>query len=144
MNFFTRLLSTAAVAVALTAATASTASAARQVEHPTGYSCANGQIAIPPARVWSNPGRPEQVFWVLGIERWNGARWVGYSNWKFVSTFNYYGQNVTGWTGGRFVNSRMRIPVAHRGFYRVGSALAAPGHSSAVYIAGAGAYCQMA
>jgi hypothetical protein len=144
MNFFARLLSTAAVAVALTGAAASTASAARQVEHPGGYSCANRQIAIPPARVWSNHGRPEQAFWVIGIERWNGSRWVSYSSWKFVATFNFYGQNVTGWTGGRFVNSRMRIPVSHGGAYRVGSALAGPGHSSARYIAGAGAYCQMA
>jgi hypothetical protein len=144
MSFFTRLASTAALAVALVGAAANPASAARSAEHPTGYSCANRQIAIPPARVLSNPGRPEQLVWGLNVERWNDARWVAYSNWYFMATFNYYGQNVTGWTGGRFVNSRMRIPVSHAGYYRVGSAIAAPGISSAVYIAGAGASCRMA
>ena len=96
--------------------------------------------------MWASANRPETVVWLITLERWNGRAWARYSQSSFVARFDYYGKNTAGWsvsntrTGGRFINSRMQVPVSHRGYYRVGSAVAAPGISNAVYV-GSGSYC---
>lgn len=59
-----------------------------------------------------------------------------------MSTFNYYGQSLTSW-GPRFVNSRLRVPVAYRGYYRVLSLVATSDRHSVVYVGGRGNYCFM-
>ena len=153
MNFIaSRILrSAAALAVAggLFAAGASPASAARHAEQSTSIACTSSTVAVSPPRVWASGNRPETVVWLITLERWNGASWVRYSQSSFTARFDYYGRNTAGWsvyntrTGGRYVNSRMHVPVSHRGYYRVASAVAisGPARSSAVYVGGAGNYC---
>jgi hypothetical protein len=144
-----RRLRSAAVAVALLGglATAAPAPAATQIQQPGGYSCGNGLISVPPVRVTANRGRTESVVWGIKLERWNGANWAGYSDFYFTARFNHFAFNVSGWSvyntrnGGRFVNSRMNLPVAHRGSYRVGSVVVAPGRNSIAYVGGENTYC---
>jgi hypothetical protein len=141
------LLRTAAATVTVLGALASPAAAATKIQHPSSYVCSNATVAVAPARVWATPGRTEQVVWLIQLDRWNGRAWKRYSQVAYVGSFNHFGMNVTGWsmyntrTGGRFINSRMNVPVSHRGYYRVASGVSAPGLSSAVYVGGARAYC---
>ena len=145
-----RLVIAAAAALVVAAGVAaSPASAARALQQSANYTCGNAQVGVSPPRVWSNHGRPEQVVWLITVDRWVNGAWYTYSQASFRATFDYYGRNVTGWTmfntrtGGRFINSRMNMPVAYRGYYRVGSAVAAPGRSSAVYVGGGNNHCFM-
>jgi hypothetical protein len=144
------LLATAALLVALgalLASSASPASAATQIAQSANFICGNGRIAVSPPRVWANYGRTEQVVWIIAIERWNGARWYRYSTSSYIASFNHFGSSPTSWSmfntrnGGRYINSRMQVPISHRGSYRVGSAVAAPGRTSAVYVGGPSNYC---
>jgi hypothetical protein len=148
------LRSAAALAVAggLLATGASPASAARHMEQSASIMCTNSTVAVAPPRVWASGNRPEAIVWLITLERWNGRSWARYSQSSFVARFDYYGRNTAGWsvyntrTGGRFINSRMHVPVSDRGYYRVGSAVAisGPARSSAVYVGGAGNYCGVA
>ena len=146
-----RRLAVAAAATLIVSAGVATspASATRQIQQSASYTCSNANVAVSPPRVWAGRGRPEQVVWAIQLERWNGSSWIRYSVSNFWATFDYFGRSPTSWsvfntrTGGRYVNSRMHIRVAHRGYYRVGSAVAARTRSSAVYVAGTGAYCFM-
>ena len=133
------IASTAAV-IGSAGVAASPASATRSIQQPAGFVCSDAKVGVSPPRVWADRGRPETVAWVIRLDRWNGARWVHYADHRTYSTFNYYGQSVTSWSGGRFVNSRYWAPVRHRGYYRVGSVVATPYTQSAAYVAG-GAHC---
>ena len=104
-------------------------------------------MAIPP-RIWSSYNRPEQVAWIIGIERWSSVRkeWYSYGpSFTTWSSFNWYGQGLTSWSGGRFVNSKLNLPVSHVGYYRVGAAV--QGNQGGVkwggYIGGERAHCYM-
>jgi hypothetical protein len=144
-----RLTLAAAATLIVSAGVASPASATRLIQQSANYTCSNAQVAVSPPRVWAERGRPEQVVWLIQIERWNGTSWYRYSQASFRATFDYFGRSPTSWsvfntrTGGRYINSRMHMPVAHRGYYRVASAVAAPTRSSAVYVGGPNAYCFM-
>jgi len=127
---------------ALLASSAAPASAATYIQQSANYTCSNALVGVAPPRVWANRGRPEQAVWLITIERWSGSRWYRYSQSSYMSTFNSFGQSLTSW-GRRFVNSRLRVPVSHRGYYRAASAVAAPGVGSAVYVGGDSAYCFM-
>lgn len=130
---------------------AAPADAARQINPPSNYFCGNyytRTISIVPPRIWSSYNRPEQVLWVIGIERWNYVRqeWYAYgAQFKTWSSFNWYGQSLTSWSGGRFVNSKLNLPVSHAGYYRVGVAIGGNqgGVKWAGYIAGENARCYM-
>jgi opacity protein-like surface antigen len=146
---FARVIAVLAVLAALLAASAGQASAATYIEQPTTFSCGNALVSIPPVRVWAT--RTEQVVWGITLERWNGSGWVRYSQSSYWASFNSFGQNVTpqyAWilygsnTGARYNNNRLNEPVRHQGYYRVISAVAAPGLGSTVYIGG-GSYCWM-
>ena len=103
--------------------------AARSITPPQWFACGTyyaGRISIGPPRVWSSYRRPEQVVWVTQIQRWNGSRWYNYGKqYTTWSTFNYYGQSLTSWSGNpnRYVNSKLNLPVTHRGYYRVASSI---------------------
>ena len=135
--------------LALLASSASPASAASRIQQSTNYTCGNALIAVNPPRVWTPHGQPERAIWLIQIDRWNGSSWYRYSQFSYIATFNYYGQSPTSWSmhantrGGRYINSRMQIPVGHRGYYRVASAVAAPRLSSAVYVGGENNNCFM-
>jgi hypothetical protein len=147
-----RLSGVGALALAATffSLVAAPADAARQITPPPNYFCGDyipGTISIIPPRIWSSYNRPEQVAWVIGIERWNNVRreWYTYgASYTAWSSFNWYGQSLTSW-GRRFVNSKLNLPVSHAGYYRVGAAI--QGNQGGVkwggYIAGASAYCYM-
>jgi hypothetical protein len=85
------------------------------------------------------------VFWSNQIQRWDGTRWYRYGNpFSSWSSFNYYGQGVTRWSGGRFVNSTLNLPVSQPGYYRVAAVI--NGNQGGVDWAGfirEGAYCYM-
>jgi hypothetical protein len=130
-----------AASVALLAAGAAPASAARHIQQAPNFVCDGARIGVAPPRVWSDPGRPETVAWAIQLDRWDGSRWYRYSVTTTYSTFNYYGQSLTSWSGGRFVNSRYWVPVYHRGHYRVGSVVATGGGQRAVGYLSGGAYC---
>jgi hypothetical protein len=112
---------------------APSAEAARSITPPQWFSCGTyhaGMISIGPPRVWASLNRPEQVVWATSIQRWNGSVWVTYGQpYIFWSSFNYYGLSLTSWsvwnttTGGRYVNSRLNLPVRHTGYYRVAAAI---------------------
>ena len=129
---------------ALLASSAAPASAARSIAQSPGFYCENALVKVSPPRVWASGAQPEQVLWRIGIQRWDAGqqRWFSYKTTDHYSTFNYYGQSLTSWSGGQFVNSRLNVPVYHQGFYRVASTVAAPGGSSAVLVGG-GQYCQV-
>lgn len=112
------------------------AEAARSITPPQWFTCGTyhpGQISIGPPRVWASANKPEQVVWATSIQRWNGSAWVNYSTFVFWSTFDYYGHSITSWsvwnttTGGRYVNSRLNLPVRHTGYYRVAAAINSSG-----------------
>ncbi len=140
------------VAAALFSLVGAPAQAARQITPPPNYFCGNyfdRTISIIPPRIWSSYNRPEQVAWISRIERWSSARkeWYLYSE-PFVtwSSFSWYGQSLTSWSGRRFVNSKLNLPpVSHPGYYRVGSAI--QGNQGGVkwggYIGGEDAHCYM-
>jgi len=148
-----RLSGGAALAIAATffSLVAAPAYAARQITPPSNYFCGDyspGKISIIPPKIWSSYNRPEYVTWAIGIERWNSVRkeWQKYGpsiiTW---STFNWYGRSATSWSGGRFAYSKLNLPVAHAGYYRVGSAIdgSQGGVKWAGYIGGEDAYCYM-
>lgn len=122
---------------------ATAASAAASVQGPAGFSCDKytGKVSISPPRVWAS-SRTEQVAWVIAIERWDGQRWYAYSKFTTYSSFNIYGQSVTTWSGGNYVNSTLNLPVYHSGYYRVASAVGGNqgGATWSGYVAG-GNYC---
>ena len=121
------------VAAALFALMSAPAQAARQITPPQWFACGTyypGMISIGPPRIWSSYNRPEQVVWIIQIQRWDGTRWSSYGRpYSVWSTFNYYGQSVTSWasfnssTGGRFVNSGLHLRVGHVGYYRLAVAI---------------------
>jgi hypothetical protein len=148
MNLRPHRLTALAVFGALFAAVnASPASAARHLEQAANYTCDNAQVAVSPPRVWASGNRPEMTFWLIQLERWNGRAWTRYSQASFNALFDYYGRSVNSWSvhntrnGGRYINSRMRIPVSHRGYYRVASSVVAPRVGNAVYVGGSRNYC---
>jgi hypothetical protein len=100
------------------------AEAARQVNGPAWFVCDRypATISISPPRIWASY-RTEQVVWINQLQRWNGRRWDGYYRFTTWSSFNYYGQGVTAWSGGRFHNSTLNLRVTHRGNYRVAAAI---------------------
>jgi hypothetical protein len=121
-----------AAAACLALLPATSAEAARSITPPQWFACGTyhvGMISIGPPRIWASGNKPEQVVWATSIQRWNGSAWVNYSQYTFWSTFNYYGQSLTSWsvlnttTGGRYVNSRLNLPVRHTGYYRVAAAI---------------------
>ena len=121
------------------------ASAARSITGPQGLYCGiyAGRVSLDPPRVWASY-RTEQVSWVSEIQRWNSStqRWYTYATYTNWSSFNYYGQSVTSWSGGNYANNRMNYPVSHRGYYRVASDVR--GNQGGVYWnawVGGGAYC---
>jgi len=128
----------------LLALSASPASAARSIAQSPGFYCENALVKISPPRVWADGAQPEQVLWRIGIQRWDAGqqRWYAYTTTDRWSTFNYYGQSLTSWSGGQFVNSRLNLAVYHQGFYRVASTVSAPGRWSAELVGG-GQYCQV-
>ena len=137
------------VAAAFFALIAAPAQAARQITPPPNYFCGDyfpGRISIIPPRIWSSYHRPEQVAWIIGIERWNSVRreWYRYNTFTVWSSFNWYGQGLTSW-GYRFVNSKLNLPVNHVGWYRLGAAI--QGNQGGVkwggYIGGERARCYM-
>lgn len=117
-----------AVLATLTVATAQPASAASSITPAGGLMCEryDNHLSISPPRVWASY-RTEQVAWGLVIQRWNSNRrvWVDYTTapYQFYSSFNYFGQSVTSWSGRWYNNSTMNIPVYNRGYYRVYSAV---------------------
>jgi hypothetical protein len=131
---------------ALALLNAAPASAARSYTQSGGFYCSGNLVRISPPRVYADWGRTEQAFWAVQLERWNGTQWAAYTTSAQVGSFNYYGVSVTSWSahatsrGGWYYNNYLNVPVSHTGAYRVISALAAPGVSSAIYVAG-GAYC---
>ena len=80
--------------------------------------------------------------WTSQLQRWNGQWWSDYYPFTTWSSFNYYGQGVTAWTGGRFHNSTLNLPVMHSGYYRVAAAIngSQGGVTWTGYIGG-GAHC---
>jgi hypothetical protein len=147
----TRRTVTAAIAAAAVgaafASTAAPASAARGISQSTSFTCSTARVGVSPPRVWSKPGRPVQAVWIIQLERWSGSRWYRYTQSRHISTFDYYGQSLTSWSsyntidGGRYVNSRLWVPVRHRGFYRVASAVGAGNLQSIGYVNGPGSHC---
>jgi hypothetical protein len=120
-----RLLATALLtALVLMVVPAAPASAARSISPPYGPYCGiyARRVSVGPPRVWASY-RTEQVSWTSVIQRWDSynRRWYDYATYTNWSSFNYYGQSVTSWSGGNYVNSRMNYPVYHRGYYRVKS-----------------------
>jgi hypothetical protein len=121
------------------------AEAARQINGPAWFTCDRypATISISPPRIWANYGT-EQVLWSNQIQRWNSStqRWYNYYKFDTWSSYNYYGQGVTAWTGGRFVNSTLNLRVTHRGHYRV-IAVVGGTQSSTMWrgFVGGGAYC---
>ena len=110
---------------------ASPAQAARQITPPQWFACGTyyrGTISVGPPRIWASYNRPEQIVWIIQVQRWDtsGQRWYSYGRpFATWSTFDYYGRSVTSWSsfnttnGGRFVNSAFQLPVAHTGSYRL-------------------------
>ena len=143
-----RLVALTAAAVMLTAVSlaAPPAEAARKINGPAWFVCDRypATISISPPRIWASY-RTEQVLWANQLQRWNDTtrQWYNYSQFNTWSSFNYYGQGVTRWGGGRFQNSTLNLRVAHRGYYRVAAAI--NGNQGGVtwsgYIGGRGAYC---
>lgn len=117
-----------AVLALLTVPMAQSASAARAIDPARGLICEryDNKLSISPPRVWASY-RTEQVTWGLAIERWNNKRrvWVDYTSapYYFYSSFTYFGMSVTSWSGGWYHNNTLNIPVYHRGYYRVYSAV---------------------
>jgi len=123
----------------------SPAEAAARIDGPAGFSCDSRLVRVSPPRVWASYGT-EQVLWKSVIERWDSynKRWYQYAVYDSWSSFNYFGQSVTSWSGGRYVNSRMNLPVYHPGYYRVGAIVAGNqgGVTYSNYVAGGG-WCYM-
>ena len=104
---------------------APTAGALRSVAGPTWFSCGTytaRTLHIGPPRAWASYGT-EQVVWLVGIQRYNGSRWYAYDTFRTWTSFNYYGQGVTYWSGGYFHNNRLNLRVSHPGYYRVNSVI---------------------
>jgi hypothetical protein len=141
-----RVAKAAAIAVASCAmvlgAGGSPAHAARYIEQSGGFSCDSRLVRVAPPRVYAAYGL-ERAAWGINVQRWSGTYWYAYTSSTHLASFNYWGFNMSGWTGNRYVNNRMNVPVSHPGFYRVSSAVVAPGVQSEVWVAG-GNYCQMA
>ena len=119
------------------------AEAARQINGPAWFVCERypATISISPPRVWAS-NRTEQVLWAIQLQRWNGSRWYNYYRFDTWSSFNYYGQGVTAWTGGRFHNSTLNLRVSHRGHYRVATTINGnQGGVSWTGFVGRGAHC---
>lgn len=121
------------------------ASAARSIAGPQGPYCGiyAARVSLSPPRVWASY-RTEQVVWVSQIQRWDSynRRWYNYTKYTNWSSFNYYGQSVTSWSGGNYHNNRMHYPVNHRGYYRVLSVVT--GNQGGVTwggLVGGGAHC---
>lgn len=110
----------ATLAAFVVASPAQPASAARSITGPDNLVCEryDNKLSVSAPRVWASY-RTEQVLWLVTLERWDGFQWVTYSTYSFYASFNTYGQNVTGWTGGWYVNNTMNIPVYHAGYYRM-------------------------
>jgi hypothetical protein len=102
------------------------ASAASSITPASNLICEryDNKLSISPPRVWASY-RTEQVGWGVTIQRWNSNRrtWVNYSTNYFYGSFNYYGMNVTSWSGGWYHNNTMNIPVYRSGYYRAYSAV---------------------
>jgi len=145
------LLGLAAVAVSATV-TAGPAAAADSIRPPAGYSCGNANVNVDPPRVWAT-NRLENVLWIAVVQRWDASRrvWYAYRTFTFIAQFNVFGQSPTSWsvynttTGGRYVNSQMHLPVQHRGYYRVASAVngSQGGATWTGFVGGRSAYCFM-
>ncbi len=127
------------------AGTAAESASAATIQQPRSVYCHSGEarLSVDPVRVWAERGRPETVLWRQSVERWNAGQWRPYVVYENYATFDYFGRNATGWSvdrnsrGGRYVNSRMSLPISHTGWYRVASIVAtSSGTSSAVYVAG--------
>jgi hypothetical protein len=120
-----RLIGAALVgAAALSLAPTQAANAAAAINGPAGVQCNRypAKISVSAPRVWASY-RTEQVLWKTTIERWNSStgRWYTYDVVDRWASFNIYGQNVTGWSGGSYVNSTMNFGVSHVGYYRLAS-----------------------
>jgi hypothetical protein len=144
---FSRLRHSVVSLALITAACFSLASppaeAARQINGPSWFVCNRyaATISISPPRVWATYGT-EQVLWISQLQRWNGSRWYNYYRFNAWSSFNYYGQGVTSWSGGRFQNSTLNLRVAHRGHYRVATTINGnQGGATWTGFIGGGAHC---
>lgn len=129
-------------------AAASPATAASTVLGPGGFRCGYHQIQISPPRVYATRGT-EQVVWANALERWNGWQWVAAGYFVNFSSFNYYGQQVTAWSGvpsiapyGSFINSELIVSAPTPGYYRVAANVSSNGGGPVynAYIQN-GAYC---
>ena len=116
--------------------------AARYIEQSSTFSCDSRLVRVAPPRVYANYGL-ERAAWGITIQRWSGTYWYEYTTSTHLASFNYGGFNMSGWTGNRYVNNRMNVPVFHPGYYRVVSGVVAPGVQSEIYVLG-GNWCQMA
>jgi hypothetical protein len=123
------------------------AEAARSITPPPWFVCNKypRTISISPPQIWASYGT-EQVRWVTRIHRWDrySQQWYDYDTLSFWSSFNYYGQSVTGWTGGNYDGITKNIRVSHPGYYRVKAAVAGTeGPLTWVGMISGGAYCTM-
>ncbi len=108
---------------------------------PGGFYCSGGRVLISPPRIWATYGTTP-VQWAIVIQRYNSStrQWYTYTGFTSYSSFNIYGQSVTSWSGGRFVNSYMQIPVYQTGYYRVATSVAAVDGYRSGWVSG-GNYC---
>jgi hypothetical protein len=146
MKFGFRLaLVVTTLAVLVVAGPVQSASAVTSINEPSNLVCEryDNKLSVSAPRVWASY-RTEQVLWTAQVQRWDGFGWVFYSTYDFWASFNSYGQNVTGWTGGWYANSTMNIPVFHAGFYRIASAVGGlqGGVTWVGYVSGGG-FCQV-
>ncbi len=131
------------LAILATFSLAQPASALSSITPPGGFQCEryDNKLSVSPPRVWAS-NRTEQVGWGVDVQRWNGSSWVLYSRNLFYSSFNVFGQSMTSWTGGWYANSTMNIPVSHRGYYRLSSAVMGnQGGATWQGLVDGGAYC---
>jgi len=135
----------AAGCVVMVGAGAPSASASRYIEQSPGYSCDSRQVRVSPPKVGAD--RTEAAVWSIYVQRSDGSQWYTYSVSSYYAAFDFYGRNNSGWSvfntnvGGRFINSRMNIPVYHSGYYRVYSAVATNNQSAGAWISPS--YCYM-
>ncbi|MCU1569553.1 MAG: hypothetical protein JWR33_294 [Naasia sp.] len=116
--------------IAASLAFASPATAASSVLGPGGFRCGYHQVQITAPRVYASRGT-EQVYWLNGLERWNGSRWVEMTTYANFSSFNSFGRQATAWTGvpssapyGSYVNSELIVKATTPGYYRVAAYVA--------------------
>lgn len=131
---------TAVVTGTVVCAPAASASA-RKVTPPSGFTCYGSSVGVESPRVWTN-GTNDPVLWAIHLQRWNGKSWVYYGRYASTAGFTYYGQltnswssaQLDGWGAGTFYpsqritgdflgNGQLRLPVRHKGYYQVTSAV---------------------